>query len=262
MGRIRTIKPEFFVHDGLFDLEVGTRSADLPAGLPLRLAFAGLWTCADRDGIFEWRPRMLKPQVLPHDDVSFDAVLDHLERSGFVISYEVDGKKYGHIPSWKKHQSINNRESESVLPLPPTVTRQTRVTDATEGKGREGNGREEEGNGTRVADAPPIAPEMIAKKIQIETGIVTDRGFRVICDVVKREQGLGILPDAICSAMVDAWAAYQSAKPSLEFTWGAEKFFGEANWKEPKAWPWKQGAAQAPTPQRVYVNRPRPEQVQ
>jgi hypothetical protein len=89
---------------------------------------------------------------------------------------------------------------------------------------------------------PPLTPEMIAKKIQIETGIVTDRGFRVICDVVKREQGLGIGPDAICSAMNDAWSAYQRAKPSLEFTWGAEKFFGEANWKDSTGWPWKQSS--------------------
>src|ERR1700736_353694 len=132
MGRIRTIKPEFFMHDGLYDLEVGS-------GLPLRLAFAGLWTCADRDGLFEWRPRMLKPQILPHDELDFSVVLSCLEDGGFIVSYEVDGKKYGYIPSWNKHQSINNRETESVLPAPPAVTRQARVSDTPsgEGKGRE-----------------------------------------------------------------------------------------------------------------------------
>jgi hypothetical protein len=34
MARIRTIKPEFFRHGGLFDAEIET-------GLPLRVAFAG-----------------------------------------------------------------------------------------------------------------------------------------------------------------------------------------------------------------------------
>jgi hypothetical protein len=57
MGRIRTIRPDFFLHDGLFDLESNSR-------LPLRLAFAGLWTQCDREGRFKWRPRRLKPENL------------------------------------------------------------------------------------------------------------------------------------------------------------------------------------------------------
>ena len=42
MARIRTIKPEFFRHADLYEAERET-------GLPLRLAFAGLWTAADRE---------------------------------------------------------------------------------------------------------------------------------------------------------------------------------------------------------------------
>ena len=57
MARIRTIKPEFFRHEALFE-------AEHRAGLPLRLAFAGLWTAADREGRFKWRPRQLKLDVL------------------------------------------------------------------------------------------------------------------------------------------------------------------------------------------------------
>jgi hypothetical protein len=45
MGRIRTIKPEFFSHEALFDGERET-------GLPLRLAFIGLLCQCDREGRF------------------------------------------------------------------------------------------------------------------------------------------------------------------------------------------------------------------
>jgi len=111
MARIRTVKPEFFVHEALFD-------AEIECGLPLRLAFAGLWTQADREGRFRWRPRALKTGILPYDEVDFAGVLEALENYGFVRSYQADGKRYGHIPSWRRHQHINQREADSVIPAP------------------------------------------------------------------------------------------------------------------------------------------------
>lgn len=168
MARIRTIKPEFFRHEALFEAEKET-------GLPLRIAFAGLWTAADREGRFRWAPRQLKLDCLPYDDADFSRVLDALMTRGFIAGYVVEGKQYGHIPSWKHHQVINNREKPSDLPEPNEInalTREARVNDAlatplkqvqVEGKGREGEG---ERNGypeasASGADAPldPAVPE-------------------------------------------------------------------------------------------------------
>ena len=53
MARRRLISPEFFTHSDLYD-------AEARHGLPLRLAYAGLWTVCDRRGLFRWRPRELK----------------------------------------------------------------------------------------------------------------------------------------------------------------------------------------------------------
>jgi hypothetical protein len=157
VARIRTIKPEAFVHEGLFDLERATK-------LPIRWAFAGLWCHADRRGRFEWRPRRLKPGILPHDSLDFSRVLDALATRGFVVKYACQQVEYGWIPSFQRHQVINNRESESSFPPHPqdpdqstTWTRDARVSDAcptplvqdeAEGKGREGKGTEQEGKGT------------------------------------------------------------------------------------------------------------------
>ncbi|AWC21399.1 hypothetical protein CO731_00850 [Aminobacter sp. MSH1] len=145
MARIRTIKPEFFKHEELFEAEQET-------GLPLRLAFAGLWTQCDREGRFVWRPRQLKVDVLPYDDIDFARVLDALCTRGFVQKYEVENRAFGIVPSWKRHQVINNRETASAIPEPvenleqsdAIVTRRSRVGHASqgEGKGREGKGRE------------------------------------------------------------------------------------------------------------------------
>ena len=121
MARIRSVKPELFKHDELYDAE--------ESGLPLRLAFIGLFTVADRAGRFKWKPRIIKLDVLPYDDVDFAEVLDALVRSGFLIKYEVDGVFYGCIPSFLSHQAINNKESDSQLPPPPNSDPETVATE-------------------------------------------------------------------------------------------------------------------------------------
>jgi hypothetical protein len=115
MARIRTVKPETFEHEVLFDAEKET-------GLPLRVAWIGLWTQCDRRGRFLWRPRQLKANILPYDDLDFERVLDALWTHGFLVKYASDGNTYGCIPTWDKHQFINNKEKESELPEPTTET--------------------------------------------------------------------------------------------------------------------------------------------
>lgn len=134
ISRIRTIKPEFFLHDGLYDAEAAS-------GLPLRLAFAGLFNVSDREGRFQWKPRQLKLRILPYDNVNMLDVLDALAQAGFIIKYEHDGKDYGYIPTFKIHQSINGKEAQSTLPAPDSggkpknetkdLTRDSRVNDAS-----------------------------------------------------------------------------------------------------------------------------------
>lgn len=151
MARIRSIKPEFFKHDALFD-------AEIEESLPLRLAFAGLWCVCDREGRFKWRPKQLKIDILPYDDIDFSRVLDALMTRGFIEKYENSGAFYGYVPSWSDHQVINNRESDSTLPNPEDlsskVTRGPRVIhaytttlvqDQVEGKGKERKGKEWKG---------------------------------------------------------------------------------------------------------------------
>lgn len=162
MGRIRTIKPEFFEDEKLYDAEVEEK-------LPLRLAYAGLWTEADREGRFEYRARKLKKNVLPYDDVDFSRVLDALITRGFIQKYEVDGRVYCQIRSWHRHQVINNREKESEIPEPiedkedidASSTREARVEHASkaEGKGREGKGKEEHSSFDKEQKKSSYPPE-------------------------------------------------------------------------------------------------------
>lgn len=111
MGKIRTVKPDLLRHERLFE-------AEQSSGFPLRLIFIGLFTAVDAAGRFRWRPRQLKLDILPYDQTNFTEALSALADFGFVIRYEYGGEYYGYIPTWRKHQNINPRESKSILPDP------------------------------------------------------------------------------------------------------------------------------------------------
>lgn len=200
MARIRSIKPGFFRHEGLYESERET-------GLPLRLAFAGLWTAADREGRFVWSARNLKLDALPYDDdVDFARVLDALWARGSIKKYVVDGKEYGFIPSWSEHQVINNREAPSNLPEPNennTLTREPREDDAcatplksaqAEGKGREGKGKGMD-RGTR--ETRPSRFDEFWKEYPKRDGSNPKEPSRKLFDAAVRR---GVTPETIIGA--------------------------------------------------------------
>lgn len=142
VARIRSVKPEFFQHEAIFE-------AEKQSGLPLRLAYIGLWTRTDRRGVFRWKPRELMLNILPWDGVDFGAVLDALERHGFLFSYEVAGERYGYIPGFAKHQVFNLKErGEANIPNPPdTVLTRCRHGASTESTAPGTDGLEWSGEG-------------------------------------------------------------------------------------------------------------------
>ena len=254
MARIRTIKPDFFKHEDLFDLEQET-------GLPVRIAFAGLWTVADRDGRFEWKPRTLKTDVLPHDPVDFAQVLDALATRGFLNTYEVDGRRYGVIPSWERHQVINNRESQSVLPPPPqsgnaSPTREPHVRDTdkdflvhapAEGKGRDGERKGREQRGRARVDAAGLA-----RGILDELRLSGDDLQRTLTEVCKLELQAGVATETLRQKLIESFRHFNQARPRLQITWGPARFFGEGHWRDTTLWPWKDGSASGQAAVGVY----------
>jgi hypothetical protein len=111
MARIRSVKPEFFRHEELYE-------AERASGMPLRLAFAGLWTCCDKNGVFPWRPRALKLDVLPYDELDFAAVLAALEGGEFISKFKHEGELYGIVPNFRKHQRISGKELQNPAQYP------------------------------------------------------------------------------------------------------------------------------------------------
>lgn len=107
MARARNIKPSFFTNDELAEVH--------PLG---RLLFIALWTMADREGRLEDRPRRIKAEALPYDDADADALLNDLQRHGFILRYEINGARYIQVLAFTKHQNPHIKEAESTIPAP------------------------------------------------------------------------------------------------------------------------------------------------
>jgi len=158
MARIRTIKPEFFRHEGLQDLE-----AQHP-GKHIMLVYAALWTQCDSKGTFPWKPRTLALDVLPFLDYSLAATLDILAENAFIERCNgPDGAEYGHVPTFLTHQRITGQEFAGGQKYPDfsrgkhsSASRETleKHSSAQEGKGRERE-REGERERERERESPP-----------------------------------------------------------------------------------------------------------
>lgn len=112
MGRIRTIKPEFFRSRSLAKV---SREA--------RMTFQGLWCEADDFGRGIADARIVKGAVWPlDDDIDADrveAMLAELEQTGHIRTYAVDDDRFYEIVSWADHQSAAYRRGVAVHPEPP-----------------------------------------------------------------------------------------------------------------------------------------------
>jgi len=211
MPRIRSIKPGVWLDEEL---------ASLP--FEWRLLFIGLWGLADREGRLEDRPRAIKAQCLPYDAVDVDAGLGELARAGFVLRYEAGGRRLILVPGFKRHQIINSREPQSILPPPPDAdmhvqfrapdsdlhvharARISRETDLGMHAREEGSGAGMEREGkeaepcAREADSPDASPETLARSPDTESqngGNIEAAWLWAIGDALGRATGKRVTVD-------------------------------------------------------------------
>lgn len=158
MARIRTIKPEFFRHEALQDLEIAN-----PGMYPM-MVFEGLWGHCDSKGRFEWKPRMLKLDILPFLPFDMAETMAILEKAGMLRRYTVDGKEYGLIDTFEKHQRLSGKELTEGEKFPAPTNESTGKQQGSVGEipeSQEWKGREEEGKrkgGSAIPALPASRP--------------------------------------------------------------------------------------------------------
>jgi hypothetical protein len=105
MARIRSINPS-----APKDEDVARLS------LAARYAWAFLPCHADREGRLRDSAFTLKAEIFPGDQVDMEALLAELAAAGFIVRYEVDGRRFIQIRSFLKHQAPHTRETPSTIP--------------------------------------------------------------------------------------------------------------------------------------------------
>jgi len=96
MARIRSIHPSLLTDEAFMTL-----TGEAPLAVTLLI---GLWTEADDQGVFEWKPLTIKARILPAPVLDVVPLLEVLERYRFIRRYEIDGREYGAVRNFARFQ--------------------------------------------------------------------------------------------------------------------------------------------------------------
>lgn len=170
MGRIRTIKPAFFLNEDIATLPVESR-----------LLFIGLWCIADKQGRLIDRPKRIKVELYPYDNIDIEKCLNDLHKTRLINRYTTDINGVAtdiiQVINFSKHQRCHHTEQDSQLPEFKegiSINRSFTVkqpldngeysvgTVIREGKGREGKGGgKKERTPSLTTFTPPTIPEVV-----------------------------------------------------------------------------------------------------
>jgi hypothetical protein len=93
MARIRSVHPGLFTDESIVSLT------------PLaRFLLIGLWTEADDNGAFEWKPITLKMKLLPADNVDISALLSEIASVNCIKRVDIEGQDIGLIRNFMRYQ--------------------------------------------------------------------------------------------------------------------------------------------------------------
>jgi hypothetical protein len=155
MARIRTIKPEFWRDESLASIS--------PEACLLAL---GLLNHCDDEGYFNANPKLVESDIFPLRELKLKTtvLLQELCKIGYLLVFQGnDGKTYGCIKNFEKHQVINKKTPSKIKHL--CEVQQDYRSDVVvlpTGKEGKGNGKEME-QGKKSAVAP--RPEDVSQQV-------------------------------------------------------------------------------------------------
>jgi hypothetical protein len=171
MARIRTIKPEFWKHEGLCSVPESTH-----------MFAAALLNYSDDFGYFNANPGLIKGEIYPlrEPSVSIPESLRSLQATGYIRLGTADGRRYGHIIAFEDHQRVSHPTPSkiSVLPIawdisgndPEQFAKAPETFRPEQGKEQGTGNRElEQGESVAVAPPPPSKPLVVEMVKSSET---------------------------------------------------------------------------------------------
>jgi hypothetical protein len=156
MARIRTIKPDFW-------------RDELLSGVSAEAALLaiGLLNHCDDEGYFNANPKLVESDVFPLRNLSKKTteLLRELSSIGYIDVFSgSDGKTYGKVSNFEKHQVINKKTSSKIKDL-CKVPHDYRSHTVDLPSGKEGNGMEKEGKAPKVAATVVACPPDVGVQV-------------------------------------------------------------------------------------------------
>lgn len=169
MSRIRSIHPGLWTDEDFVGMSCLAR-----------LMLIGIWNECDDAGIFAWNPLQLKMRILPMEAMDAGRLLEEMIEAGFILTYEVAGKRYGAVKNFMQFQHPNKPRmiypaTNSVLrfvgspdvgseeitePIPNQCGSDTEpVSLGEERRGEEGREEVAPSGACASGDAPALKPE-------------------------------------------------------------------------------------------------------
>lgn len=109
MARIRTVKPDLWIDEDLAEVSE-----------PAMILAIGLLNHADDEGYFKANPKIISSVIFPirEPSVSIPVMLRELSGIGYIKLFKgSDGKEYGLVTNFKKHQAINKPTKSKISEL-------------------------------------------------------------------------------------------------------------------------------------------------
>lgn len=105
MARIRSVHPGLFTDDAFMTMSDAAQ-----------VVLIGIWTEADDNGIFAWKPATLRARIRPAKDGSMEVILSELEEANCIKRFSSDGREFGAVRNFRKYQRPKSPNSVHVLP--------------------------------------------------------------------------------------------------------------------------------------------------
>ena len=182
VGRIRTIKPEFF-----------TSPSSARASVEGRIFFAALWCWADDYGVGETNLNALLGFAFPEEDQrtreEIQSLCKEVAEAYGVVFYTVAERHFYAVPSWDKHQKTQRRAARrNPTPDDPNAVPDQRVYNPQGTSSRtQGSSEQPQGN----------APSGTGEQGNRGTGEIRPPVFDVTPDRAPASNGVSKMPGRI-----------------------------------------------------------------
>lgn len=228
MARIRTIKPEFWTDEEMAELSE-----------PACLLAIGLLNYADDEGYFNANTKLIKAAVFPirEPSVPITVLVRELSNCGYLTMFSTtDGKHFGRITNFARHQVINKPKESKIkgLELIPYESGTDTVLvppGMDQGSGiREGNETPHNAREIFSTPSPKAANAIIDNHVPPSAGAMVDGKFTMF---------EGWQPSADFMRLSALWGVILDKSPSPEEIagfvsyWQAEgKAFHQSQWEQ------------------------------